>query len=192
MCHDRPFTVHDYLIDHDQQTQTATISDTIWNTAQVEAKDSDNGNALGIGAVNQGRIDQAAKAFTTFAEAGNTDAQYNLGVLLATLLDPPDLGEARRWWTAAAEAGHIDAQTNLGILLATKLDPPDLGEARRWLTAAAEAGHTDAQCNLGVLLATVLDPPDLVEARRWYTTAAEAGHTDAAEALSRLQPEPDK
>jgi|BarGraIncu01121A_1022015.scaffolds.fasta_scaffold05799_3 hypothetical protein len=35
-------------------------------------------------------------------------ARYNFGVLLATLLDPPDLGEARRWYTAA-EAGKAEA-----------------------------------------------------------------------------------
>lgn len=31
-----------------------------------------------------------------------------------------------------------------------------------------------------------------METRRWVTTAAEAGIDEAAEALSRLQPEPDK
>jgi TPR repeat protein len=173
------FTVHDYLIDHDQQTHTAIISDTIWDTALVEAKDPDSGNALGIGAVDQGRIDVAAEAFTTFAEAGNTEAQYNLGILLATLLDPPDLDEARRCHTTAAEAGHTGAQNNLGVLLATLLDPPDLDEARRWFTTAAEAGNPAAQCNLGVLLANLLDSPDLDEAHRWFTTAAEAGNTEA-------------
>jgi TPR repeat protein len=49
-----------------------------------------------------------------------------------------------------------------------------------------------ARYNLGLLLATKLDPPELGEARRWYTTAAEAGKGEAAEALSQLQPEPDK
>jgi hypothetical protein len=38
----------------------------------------------------------------------------------------------------------------------------------------------------------MLDPPDLVEARRWFTAAIEAGTDVAAEALRRLQPEPDK
>jgi TPR repeat protein len=51
----------------------------------------------------------SARWFTSAAEAGHTSARYNFGVLLATLLDPPDLGEARRWYIAAAEAGKAEA-----------------------------------------------------------------------------------
>ena len=107
-------------------------------------------------------------------------------MLLADLLDPPDLAEARGWWTRAAEAGHTDAQYSLGRLLADLLDPPDLAGARGWWTRAAEAGHTDAQYSLGRLLADLLDPPDLAGARGWWTRAAEAGHTDAQYSLGRL------
>jgi hypothetical protein len=46
---------------------------------------------------------------TTAAKAGHTNAQYNLGVLLATLLDPPELVEACRWLTTAAKAGIDEA-----------------------------------------------------------------------------------
>ena len=41
--------------------------------------------------------------------AANTNAQYNLGVLLATLLDPPELVEACGWLTNAAKAGIDEA-----------------------------------------------------------------------------------
>ena len=81
---------------------------------------------------------------------------------------------------------------NLGFLLEALLYPSDLLEARRWYTTAAEAGHTKTQYGLGLLLENWRDPPKLGEVRRWYTTAAEAGIGEAAEALSRLQPEPDK
>jgi TPR repeat protein len=37
----------------------------------------------------------------------------NLGVLLATRLDPPELDQARHWWTRAAQAGHPDALDRL-------------------------------------------------------------------------------
>ena len=46
---------------------------------------------------------------TTAAKAGHTNAHYNLGVLLATLLDPPELVEACRWLTTAAKAGIDEA-----------------------------------------------------------------------------------
>ena len=42
-------------------------------------------------------------------KAGHTNAQYNLGVLLATLLDPPELVEACGWLTNAAKAGIDEA-----------------------------------------------------------------------------------
>jgi TPR repeat protein len=60
------------------------------------------------------------------AEAGHTDAQFSLGWLLSTVLDPPELAEARTWFTRAAEGGDTDAQFSLGLLLATRLDPPEL------------------------------------------------------------------
>ena len=90
------------------------------------------------------------------AEAGNARAQYGLGVLLATVLDPTNLAGARTWWTRAAEAGHVGAQHSLGMLLADRLDPPELAEARIWWARAAEAGHAGAQYGLGMLLATTL------------------------------------
>jgi len=89
--------------------------------------------------------------WTRAAEAGHTQAQYNLGVLLADRLDPPELAEARVWWTRAAGAGHITAQYRLGMLLATMLNPPELAEARTWLSRAAEAGHPGAQDALSQL-----------------------------------------
>ena len=44
------------------------------------------------------------------AEAGNVNAQYNLGLLLVTMLDPPEAAQARIWWIRAASGGHVDAQ----------------------------------------------------------------------------------
>jgi TPR repeat protein len=94
-------------------------------------------------------------------------------------MDPPELGEARRWYEQAAKAGHAGAMYNLGILLADQVDPAELGEARRWYEQAANAGDTGAMVNLGILLADQMVPPELGEARRWYEQAAEAGHTEA-------------
>ncbi|MGO9217354.1 MAG: hypothetical protein ACLP5E_06210 [Streptosporangiaceae bacterium] len=36
-----------------------------------------------------------------------------MGVLLATLQDPPDLAEARTWYTKAAQAGRAEARDAL-------------------------------------------------------------------------------
>jgi biofilm PGA synthesis N-glycosyltransferase PgaC len=124
--------------------------------------------------------------WTRAALAGNLDAQYRLGALLATLLDRPELAEARMWWTRAALARHHEAQYQLGVLLATEMDPPDLAEARMWWTEAAEAGHPGAQLSLGTLLADLLDPPEPEEACTWYTLAAAAGQVEAQYHLAVL------
>ena len=134
---------------------------------------------VGVAAYLRGNIPAAVAANRRAAAEGGGEAHFNLGVLLADCLNPPDLAGARRWYTKAAEAGDADARFRLGGLLADRLDPPDLAVARRWWTLAAEAGDADACFNLGVLLADRLDPPDLVGARRWWTLAAEAGDADA-------------
>jgi TPR repeat protein len=82
-------------------------------------------------------------------KAGHTNAQYNLGVLLATLRDPPELVEACRWLTTAAKAGKTKpskrgvgyspsrtsdaAECNLGKVR-------DGGSADRGLASQAQAG----------------------------------------------------
>jgi len=102
------------------------------------------------------QLAEARTWWTRAAKGGHADAQYNLGLLLATRLDPPEVAEARTWWSRAAEAGSIDAQINLGVLLASQLDPPDLVEARTWWTRAAEAGSTEAH-HVPVVLVWQLD-----------------------------------
>ena len=46
---------------------------------------------------------------TKGAEAGQIDAQAALGVLLAGLVDPPQLEEAETWLAKAAHSGHPGA-----------------------------------------------------------------------------------
>jgi TPR repeat protein len=87
--------------------------------------------------------------WTQAAEAGHPRAQLSLGILLADLLDPPQLQEASTWYTVAAAAGQVDAQYRLAVLLAERIDPPYPAEARIWLTQAAAAGHSGAQARLG-------------------------------------------
>jgi uncharacterized protein len=56
---------------------------------------------------------EARTWYTRAAEAGNTDAQYNLGLLLITGIDPPEPAEGRAWLTQAAKAGHDGARDAL-------------------------------------------------------------------------------
>ncbi len=170
----------DYLVaaDDGQSGRVRPIPEDTWLSLLERATDED-AFAMSFAALARANIPVAIVASHRAAEAGSAAAQYNLGVLLADRLDPPEMAAALTWYAKAAQAGHTGAQYNLGVLLADRLDPPDLAEARTWYTKAAGAGHTSAQYNLGVLLADRLDPPDLAAARTWYTKAAQAGHTGA-------------
>jgi TPR repeat protein len=77
--------------------------------------------------------DRAADvAYAVAAEAGDSGAIYNLGVLL----EDSDRNQARRWYEKAADAEHATAMYNLGVLL----EDTDPDQARRWFEKAAEAG----------------------------------------------------
>jgi TPR repeat protein len=158
--------------------RTRPVSQLTWRRVLDKAS-SEETLSVGLAAYRYGNVPVAIAANRRAAAEGHSEAHFNLGVLLADCLNPPDLAEARRWWTLAAEAGHTEAQLSLGMLLANRLDPPDLAEARRWWTLAAEAGHTEAQLSLGMLLANRLDPPDLAGARNWWMLAGQAGDADA-------------
>jgi TPR repeat protein len=183
----RAYEAFDYLVAADDgqgDERLRPVTEITWRRVLDGAADED---ALGISvaACLRGNIPVAVAASRRAAEAGNAEASYSLGVLLATGLDPPDLAGARTWWTRIADAGHTNAQYGLGVL-ATRLDPRDPVGAYTWWTRAANAGHTNAQYNLGMLLAYELDPPDLAGARTWWTKAAEAGDTDAQYSLGEL------
>ena len=170
----------DYLVaaDEGEQGSVRPIAENTWLSWLERATDED-AFAISFAAFAHGNVPVAIVSSHRAAEAGNARAQYNLGVLLADELEPPEMAAAVGWYARAAEAGYTAAQYDLGELLADRLDPPEIPAARAWYAMAAEAGHTAAQYDLGVLLATRLDPPDLAEARSWYTRAAEAGHTAA-------------
>ncbi|HEY5353981.1 MAG TPA: trypsin-like peptidase domain-containing protein [Streptosporangiaceae bacterium] len=184
----------DYLVaaDEGQQGSARPIAENTWLSCLERATDED-AFAISFAAFAHENIPIAIVSSHRAAEAGNVRAQYNLGVLLADRLEPPEMAAAVGWYARAAEAGHTAAQYDLGVLLADRIDPPEVSAARAWYAIAAGAGHTAAQYDLGVLLADRLDPPDLAEARTWYTRAAEAGHTAAQYNLGVLlatMPEP--
>nr|WP_271960234.1 SUMF1/EgtB/PvdO family nonheme iron enzyme [Rubripirellula sp.] len=84
------------------------------------------------------------------ANAGNADAQYNLGVLYGRgawkhFDVPQDYAEAVKWLRLAAEQGHANAQFDLGKLYLHGFDvPEDYAEAYVWFSVAAAGGHADA------------------------------------------------
>ncbi|MEU3622493.1 SAV_2336 N-terminal domain-related protein, partial [Amycolatopsis coloradensis] len=126
-----------------------------------------------------GREAEAEQAYRDAAAAGNTDALYNLGVLLAS--QPGREAEAEQAYRDAAAAGNTHALYNLGVLLASQ--PGREAEAEQAYRDAAAASNTHALYNLGVLLAS--QPGREAEAEQAYRDAA-AGNTHALFNLGNL------
>ena len=93
--------------------------------------------ALGVGVPMQAQTPEI-DALRVRAEAGDAEAQYNLGFRYATGRGvPQDDAEAARWYRLAADQGHVGAQNNLGVSYA-KGDgvPQDDIEAHMWANIA--------------------------------------------------------
>jgi TPR repeat protein len=114
----------------------------------------------------------AREAFRRAAEAGDSRAMFNLGVLTESLGEE---AEAERWLRRAAGAGQPEAAGRLGRMLVGRGEPKEAGP---FLETAAEAGDAKA----ATLLAKVL----LGEARRWLKQAADARDAEAAHQLGDL------
>jgi len=81
------------------------------------------------------------------AEAGDIDAQYNLGIMYYNGEGAPqDFGQAMNWFHLAAQQGDADAQFNLGLMIGrgegVKKDPKI---SLQWFQKAAEQGHPEAK-----------------------------------------------
>ena len=116
------------------------------------------------------------------AEAGDAEAQYNLGGMYANGRGVErDDAEAVKWYRFAAEQGDIRAQNDLGVMYATgEGAEQDDAEAVKWYRLAAEQGLVLAQYNLGVMYDRGQGVErNYAEAAKWYRLAAEQGYARA-------------
>jgi TPR repeat protein len=122
------------------------------------------------------------------AEAGNVEAQYQLGFLAFTECDLISGREAFSLLLKAAEQGHALAMYHVAtfpMFLSEPFKSP-LSEEQdwSWLLQSAESGCVQAQYSVAASLATGDwgDRPrkqDPEAAVAWYRRAAEAGHAEA-------------
>lgn len=95
----------------------------------------------GLEAFRSGDFATAIVEFTPLAEAGNTEAQYRLGLMYDNGDGTPqNFEEAAKWYTPAAEAGHAQAQGGLGLIYLNETGLRDLVHAYVWLTLAVSQG----------------------------------------------------
>ena len=81
------------------------------------------------------------------ANAGDADAQYNLGRIYDNGQGvPQDYGQAAAWYRKAAEQGTAPAQRDLGLLYYQGAGvAKSVPDAYYWLALAAQQGLTDAR-----------------------------------------------
>ncbi|MES2146546.1 MAG: SPOR domain-containing protein [Pseudomonadota bacterium] len=133
------------------------------------------------------RADYAAAVaiWRPLAEAGDADAQFNLGqsYRLGRGL-AINLAVAKTWFERAADKGHVDAQTTLGLLL---FQNGEQAEGLKWLGKAAEQGEARAMLIYGTALVngdTVTQDPVLGYA--YVSRASAQGLAPAKETLRQL------
>ncbi|MGZ5056327.1 MAG: J domain-containing protein [Methylobacter sp.] len=132
--------------------------------------------------VKQGLDTKALPLYLKLAEQGNTEAQFQAGLMYANQQGvTKDAKLAVDWLAKAAEQGHRAAQTKLGFMYAAgKGVAQNYSSAIYWCYKAAEQGDATAQFNLGLMYAKGQGvAQDNSLAVSWYSKAAEQGDAHA-------------
>lgn len=124
--------------------------------AGAAAPDNDEFNK-GWNAYQRGAFDDARTIWLPLAEAGDSRAQYNIGLLYAEGRGVTmDKTKAAAWWTRAATNGHLRAMHNLALLNIAGIPKAPGGtavqnyaDALKWLRVAAKKGFPNSQYTLG-------------------------------------------
>ena len=139
----------------------------------------------GIEAWQRADYAAAVAVWRPLAEAGDPDAQFNLGQAYRLGRGVPiNLAVAKTWFERSADKGHVDAQTTLGLLLFQNGEQAD---GLKWLGKAAEQGEARAMLIYGTALVngdTVTQDPVLGYA--YISRAAAQGLAPARETLAQL------
>ena len=132
----------------------------------------------------------ALKEFSTLANQGNAQAQFNLGVMYDNGQGvPKDEAQAVAWYRKAAEQGYVSAQYNLGVMYGNGRGvPKDEAQAVAWYRKAAEQGEAMAQTNLGLMYVNGRGvQKDVVLAYMLYNIAAASGKEKAINNRASLE-----
>ena len=123
------------------------------------------------------------------ANAGDADAQNELGARLLATEEPSAIIEAREWFRRASEAGDVDAMGNYaGMVLQGAGGEQDEAEGRRLLELAASRGSVGAHLTLAEahLRGAAGYPTDAARALGYVRAAANLESPSASLAQWRL------
>jgi TPR repeat protein len=134
----------------------------------------------------RGDYSGAVAQWRPLADAGNADAQFNLGQAYKLGRGvPANAGLAQSWYQKAARQGHEQAQVNVGLLL---YNGGRRQEALPWIRKAAELGDPRAQYILGTeLFNGDLVGKDWPRAYALMLRAADGGVPPAADNLKSME-----
>ena len=131
----------------------------------------------GLAAQQRGEFTTAMDVLRPLADAGQADAQYNVGLMYRTGQGvAQDYREAMRWYAKAAAQGHAKAQTGLGAgyRKGHGVDQDD-AFAFKWTSLGAAQGNANAQRGLATMYATGQGTPrDDVKALMWLMLAVKS------------------
>jgi cell division septation protein DedD len=140
----------------------------------------------GVDAWQAGNYGAAVTAWRPLAEAGDADAQFNMGQAYKLGRGvPTDLKLAQTWYEKAAQQGHDEAQANLGLIL---FQNGQREAAMPWIRKAAENGDPRAR----YVLATSLfngdfNTRDVPRAYALMTRAAAEGLPQASTSVAQME-----
>ena len=153
--------------------------------AATHASSSDRSHQLtvaGIDAYNSGDFATAFRDLKSAADAGDADAEVNLGYMYARgQAVPSNQAMALALYRRSAAQGNGEGMNAIGYKYMTGSGVPvDFNAALQWFCRAIEKGDPRALNNLAALHARGIGVPyDIEEARRLWRQAAELGHANA-------------
>ena len=119
----------------------------------------------------RGNHEQAAGAFRKSAEAGNSEAQFKIGLMYEEGRGvAQDYAQAAAWYLKAAELNHTHAQFRLGkLLMEGKGVSLDRVEAYKWFSIANEKDQRGAKMDLSKLGLTKAQVDDAkLRVKKWH------------------------
>ncbi len=139
----------------------------------------------GVDAWQQGDYAKAIGEWRPLAQAGDPDAQFNMGQAYKLGRGvPADVTSAIGWYRKAAAQGHLRAEDNLGLLL---FQQGDRAGAMPFLQKAAMRGEPRAQYIVGTALFNGdIIGKDWVRAYALMTRASQSGLGQATTSLQQM------
>ena len=143
--------------------------------------------AAGMQAFKNKDYASAFREWKAAAEAGQAEAQFDLGVLYAQGLGVQrDLTVAERWYRKAAEQGNAEAEFALGQMYSRGWGVPrDEADAMRWMEMANSLDSDGPPTDWSLVEGYGVEQ-DQKQAAYWYELAAQKGHAEAQFNLGRL------